>query len=92
MTGDVRWFKRDLSVNKMGPLNCLSNNEGVVGCASYAATSHIYKVKANGEIEYNYYFTGDNPETCVGIKKSGGSQDFYVLLESASTSYTATGF
>jgi hypothetical protein len=75
----------------MGPLSCLPNNAGIVGCSSYAATSHIYKVKQNGNIEYDYYFTGDNPESCFGIKQSG-PQDFYVLLESTSTSYTPTGF
>jgi|LauGreDrversion4_2_1035121.scaffolds.fasta_scaffold33695_3 hypothetical protein len=52
----------------MGLLSCLPNAGGVVGCGSYAATSHIYKVKQNGNIEYDYYMTGDNPESCVGIK------------------------
>ena len=68
VNGDVRWFKRDLAVNGMGPLACLPDGAGVMGCASYAATSHVFKVKENGNVDFNYMFTGDNPETCLGIR------------------------
>jgi hypothetical protein len=91
VNGDVRWFKRDLAVNGMGPLACLKEGAGIIGCASYAMTSHVYKVKENGNVEYNYMFTGDNPETCLGIRQSA-SQMIYILLQSASSSYTSTGF
>ncbi len=40
-------------------------------------------------MDYNYFFTGDNPEYCAGLVVE--SQSMYILPESMSSAYTSTG-
>ena len=56
----------------------------------YAATSFIFEVDVNGNQQYNYMFTGDNPEFCAGMVYQ--TNTFYVLLETATTEYTSSGY
>ena len=56
----------------------------------YAATSYFFSVSATGVMRFNYMFTGDNPETCMGITMK--DWNYYILLESASKSYTKSGW
>lgn len=85
----MNWFKRDLTLDGVNQLQCLPDRSGILGCGNRAATSFIFRVRENGEINFNYMFTGDNPEYCRGLVYQ--SQNFYVLIETMSSNYTSSG-
>lgn len=45
---------------------------------------------AQGVSNWNYMFSGNNPETCNGVYLEGSK--LYVLLDTMSSSYTYTGY
>lgn len=85
----MSWFKKQNQIDRVSQLQCLDNG-GAIGCGVYAATSFVLSVDEDGKQSYNYMFTGDNPESCQGIVYQ--SSTFYVLIETASTDYTSSGY
>lgn len=68
----------------------MPQNTGIVGCASYAATTYLFSLDKQGEHKWNYMFSGDNPESCYGVFLEDSK--LFVLLDTMSSSYTYTGY